>query len=167
MDMVALRAMISRHEGRKARAYEDSKDILTVGVGFNLARPDAGGAIAALGVDYGALCTGAVELSESQIDQLLDGDIAHAVASARTCVSNFASLPEAAQRVVVDMVFNLGAAGFAEFKRTIGALERNDLRAAADEMKDSAWYREVATRGVDDVAIMMAAASAQGPAATA
>lgn len=166
MDMVALRAMISRHEGRKARAYEDSKSILTVGVGFNLARPDAGGAIAALGVDYEALCTRTVELSESQIDQLLDGDIAHAVASARTCVSNFANLPEAAQCVVVDMIFNLGAAGFAEFKRTIGALERNDLRAAADEMKDSAWY-EVATRGVDDVAIMMAAASAQGPAATA
>jgi hypothetical protein len=56
---------------------------------------------------------------------------------------------------------------FSEFKRTIGALERNDLRAAADAMKNSAWYRDVKTRGVDDVAIMMAAASAQGPTATA
>ena len=41
MDTEALKAQLRAHEGVRDRAYRDTRGILTVGVGFNLARPDA------------------------------------------------------------------------------------------------------------------------------
>jgi len=106
---------------------------------------------------------GKVALTDAQIDRLLDADIAAASADARRCVSSFDTLPESAQRVVVDMIFNLGAGGFAQFKKMIAALDRGDLHAAADEMQHSAWYAQVKTRGIEDVALMRTGTPAGGP----
>ncbi len=154
MDIERLRALIAEHEGRRATAYKDSRGIPTVGVGFNLTRPDARQKISALGVNYDLLCQTTVTLTDAQIDTLLDADIAGALADARVCVGNFDALPEPAQMVVVDMIFNLGAAGFSKFKKMIGALEQGNLEQASKEMQDSAWYAQVKERGVADVALM-------------
>lgn len=51
------------------------------------------------------------------------------------------------QKVVIDMAFNQGIEGFLKCKRMISALERGDYQAAACEMANSAWYRQVGRRG--------------------
>src|SRR5690606_15358610 len=58
----------------------------------------------------------------------------------------FDQLDDVRAKVVIDMRFNLGAAGFRKFRKMIAALERDDYDTAADEMVDSAWYHQVGTR---------------------
>ena len=50
------------------------------------------------------------------------------------------------QRVIVDMVFNLGLGGFLRFQKTIAALEKHDYCEAAKEMLDSRWASQVGQR---------------------
>ena len=59
----------------------------------------------------------------------------------------FPRLDPVRRKVVIDMRYNLGPTRFRQFKRMIAALGRGDYKAAADEMVDSKWYRQVKTRG--------------------
>ena len=148
------RELVARHEGNRSRVYDDSTGHPTVGIGFNLDRADARTAVTSLGVDYDALRSGAVELTDQQVTQLFDRDLNQAVAAAERTVSNFNDLPANVQLVVVDMVFNLGEAGFSRFANAIDAIEARDFQRAATEMQDSAWYRQTGTRAQEDVRLM-------------
>lgn len=154
IDSAALRRFVEAHEGRRVDAYSDSRGIRTIGVGFNLQRPDARATISALGLSYDAVCRGEVRLTDAQIDTLLDGDIAAAEAGARECVRGFDALPAQAKMVVIDMVFNLGVGGFTGFRKMIAALESGDWNRAAAEMRDSAWYHQVGQRAQQDIALI-------------
>jgi GH24 family phage-related lysozyme (muramidase) len=150
----AARELVARHEDTRSRVYDDGAGHPTVGIGFNLDRADARAAITNLGVDYDALRSGAVELTEQQITQLFDRDLNQAVAAGERTVSNFNELPANVQLVVIDMVFNLGEAGFSRFANAIAAIEAQDFQRAAAEMQDSAWYRQTGTRAQEDVRLM-------------
>lgn len=157
MNSARLRRFIEAHEGRRVNAYVDSRGIPTIGVGFNLTRPDAKDKIAALGLSYEAVCRGTVSLTDAQIDALLDLDIAAARAGARRCVHAFDTLPPQAQMVIVDMIFNLGVGGFSTFRKMIAAVERRDWTTAAEQMRDSIWYHQVERAG-EDIALIASCA---------
>jgi len=55
-------------------------------------------------------------------------------------------LSEVRQRVVADMVFNLGLPRFAQFKNMIAAIEAEDFVQASNEMMDSRWAQQVGLR---------------------
>ncbi|HSM78189.1 MAG TPA: hypothetical protein VLT57_11205 [Bryobacteraceae bacterium] len=55
---------------------------------------------------------------------------------------------------VVDLRLNVGAGRFREFVKMIAALERGDYNAAADEMLDSAWAKEVPIRAAEDAVLL-------------
>lgn len=154
IDSATLRRFVEAHEGRRVDAYLDSRGIRTIGVGFNLQRPDASAKITALGLSYDAVCRGEARLTDAQIDTLLDDDIADAEAGARRCVRGFDALPAQAKMVVIDMVFNLGVGGFSAFRKMIAALENADWNRAAAEMRDSAWYHQVGQRAQQDIALI-------------
>ena len=59
----------------------------------------------------------------------------------------FEELDPVRNKVVIDMRYNLGPTRFRQFKRMIAALAAGDYTAAAAEMVDSKWYRQVMTRG--------------------
>ena len=141
-------------EGRRSRVYTDSKGHPTIGVGFNLDRSDARRQLEDLGLDYDQVRAGQIYLSNAQIDQLFNADVDRAIVDARDIVSNFDSIPEPKQKVVVDMIFNLGAMGFSGFHNTITAIEQMDWPRAAQEMKDSRWYTQVGNRAVTNVEVM-------------
>jgi lysozyme len=157
MNRARLRRFIETHEGRRVNAYVDSRGIPTIGVGFNLTRPDAKDKIAAVGLSYEAVCRGTVSLTDAQIDALLDLDIAAARAGARRCVQGFDTLPLQAQPVIIDMVFSLGVGGFSTFREMIAAVERRDW-TAAEEMRDSIWYHQVGRRADQDIALIASCA---------
>jgi GH24 family phage-related lysozyme (muramidase) len=138
-----LMHFIEPWEGRRHIRYFDARGIATIGVGFNLERA---GARARIGADYERVLAGELALNDEQIDALFRDDAEDALNSARRIVHNFDELPQEAQLIVADMVFNLGAAGFAGFRNTIAALENRDFARAADEMEDSLWYRQGARR---------------------
>ena len=151
-----IKTWIEGWEGRRQQVYLDSAGHPTIGVGFNLDRSDAPQKIKALGLNYSAVRQGQVTLNDAQIDQLFDADVDRAIADASMIVANFKSIPENKQKIVVDMVFNLGAGGFSGFHNTIKAIENEDWQTAAQEMRDSRWFSQVGDRAVADVEVMAA-----------
>jgi GH24 family phage-related lysozyme (muramidase) len=145
---------IEQWEGRRQAVYTDTEANRTVGVGFNLERAGARERIEAVGANFDDVLNGEQTLTDEQIDQLLQQDVEDAMDEARNLVGNFDNLPEDAQRIVVDMVFNLGATGFEGFANTRQALEERDFATAADEMEDSQWYDQVGNRSEHHVETM-------------
>jgi lysozyme len=126
-----LRQDLRHDEGERARPYRDTVGKITIGVGRNL-------------TDVG--------LSPDEIDLLLDNDIARAFALASS-FPWFTGLDEVRQRVVINLCFNLGGR-FRGFHHTTAALARRDYDAAATQLQNSKWYRQVGQRGPRLVAML-------------
>lgn len=148
------RNIIAEHEGRRYKVYLDQYGHPTVGIGFNLDRAGARKTIEALGVNYDALVRGDVILTDAQVNRLFDQDFNDSMRAAYEIVPNFGSLSNNAQIVVIDMIFNMGKGGVANFTRMIQALGKKDYQAAVDGMKSSKWASQVPSRAKFDMYLM-------------
>jgi len=146
IDMNRLTRNIARHEGSRNRAYNDTEGNRTVGVGFNMDRPSARQAIEAVGADFDAVYRGTQALTDAQIESLLQEDIATAIDDASGFLPNMQAHPAPVQEAVVNMAFNLGGPRLNQFNQTRRALQNFDYNAAANEMLDSRWARQVGNR---------------------
>ena len=147
LDREKLKAQLVKHEGKKNHVYKDTEGHPTIGVGFNLDRSGARAKIEALGLDYAKVKAGTQDLTDEQVYKMLDGDMDTAIADSKSVFPKFTDLSDVRQRVIVDMVFNLGKSKFLGFKKLIDAVKADDFAKAADEMKDSTWYTQVGQRG--------------------
>lgn len=123
-----IKRMIERNEGRKAHPYHDQVGKLTIGVGRNL-------------TDNG--------LDDQEIDFLLNNDIEDA-RRFLTSYPWFIKLAWPRQMALIDMVFNLGPAAFGRFKTMLRYLAEGNYDAAADEIGNSLWARQVPARAYRD-----------------
>ena len=147
MDVLDL---ITRHEGKRNRPYCDKCGV-TVGLGFGswqCACLGSGWKPGNLTIGVGHNLTGR-PLSDRAIAQILDDDYEEAL---RDLVGFawFKGLNDARRAALLDLRFNVGAAKFREFERMIVALENGNFVAAAFEMFDSKWARQVGERAQDD-----------------
>lgn len=128
-DRLRLRARVKTDEGFRAQVYKDSEGWLTVGYG-RLLEPSRGGGI-----------------SRDEAEYLLANDLRVAE---RLCegLPEYLDLSPVRQAVLINMCFNLGAAGLKGFKRMFAALVRQDYGEAASEMLNSRWARQVGARAV-------------------
>ncbi|MHB8413913.1 MAG: glycoside hydrolase family protein [Acidiferrobacteraceae bacterium] len=134
--MTVLRSELERDEGRVPYAYRDSLGFLTIGVGHLIDRIKGG------------------RLPDSIIDALLDYDIQEKVQQLNGRFAWFEHVDEVRQRVLVNMCFNLGIEGLSEFHKMLGAVSTGDWEAAAAEMADSKWAKQVGDRATRLVAMM-------------
>ena len=148
------RAYISINEGRREWVYRDHLDNRTIGVGFNLERRDAAQRIVGLGLDFNAVLGGLVPLSEAQIDALLDEDLEMAAAAAGRLIPSFGQLDVDRAVVVIDMIFNLGEAGFRAFRNLIAAIGQGDWERAAREIGNSRYASQVPNRAGRNIQAM-------------
>lgn len=143
-DRAALARLLRQHEGERWAPYDDAtgavlragdelRGKITIGVGRNLS-------------DVG------IDAVESEF--LLQRDIDRAIGAITPLVPGWEGLSAARQAVLLSMVFNLGAVGFAQFRRLRAALDSGDFMAAAREMEDSLWYKQIKTRGPALVRLM-------------
>lgn len=162
-----LRHYIEVNEGRRNHVYIDTKGHPTVGIGFNLDRGNARAAMQSVGADYDAVRAGSVNLTDEQINQLFTHDVATAIADARSVIGSgtFDGLSEGRRIVVIDMVFNLGKAGLGNFHKAILAMQQGNYEEAAQQMIDSAWYKQVGDRARRNVELMRSGGGAGGPSA--
>lgn len=58
----------------------------------------------------------------------------------------YGDLPPRVQGVIIEMTFQLGTSGMLMFKKMIGNMRIQEWKAAAEEMKDSLWYRQTKNR---------------------
>ena len=141
------------HEGLRLEVYKCPADYWTVGVGRNL----EGKPLTDAEQQYVLGCSGLrpeqtiAILRECGISKddalfLLREDITDAEKDLQH-FDWFEDLDPVRKKVVIDMRYNLGPTRFRQFKRMIAALAAGDYTAAAAEMVDSKWYRQVMTRG--------------------
>ena len=123
MNMDKLMDELIRDEGLRLKVYLDSEGIETIGVGRKLRKG----------------------LTRDEAMFLLDNDIRSVIQDAMT-FTWYEGLTEQRQRVILNMLFNLGLARFSGFKNTIRYLEMGDYEAASEEMLDSKWARQVGVR---------------------
>ena len=71
-----------------------------------------------------------------------------AIQAARRLVRNFDELDEVRRTIIVDVIFNVGAKEFSNFKNTIAAIEEQDWEAAAIELLDTKYFRQVKARAL-------------------
>ena len=126
--MSRLQKMIMRHEGLKLKPYTDTTGHTSIGWGRNL-------------TDIG------IDVTEAEI--MLLRDIIRAKEEAKK-YSWYEGLNDTRAAVVIDMIYNLGAQGFSEFKATHRAIEAEDWEGAANHMLDSQWARQTGRRARED-----------------
>lgn len=134
--MTTLLERLKLHEGCKKDPktglhipYKDTVGATTIGYGA-LIDPEIGGG-----------------LDEQEAEFILQHRANKALQQAQK-FDWFPKLGVIRQEVVVEMIFNLGLSKFNQFVRFQKALEDGDYDRAADEMKDSKWYRQIKSRGV-------------------
>lgn len=146
-------SLIRRHEGLRLTPYKDTVGKLTVGYGFNLDSGDAKSICNVLKLDYDAIRNGAA-ITEANAEAILELQLGMVNAQAKTLFQNFNQMPADIQSVVQDLIFNMGISGFRKFHDTIAALQSGEWAGAAQALTDSLWYRQVGSRGVEDVALL-------------
>lgn len=120
------------HEGERRKPYRDTVGKLTIGIGRNL--DDKG-------------------LRRDEIEYLLANDIADARADLDRYLPWWRGLDPVRQRVLIDMVFNMGAGspgkgGLLSFVNTLSEIRRGNYGIAADMMLASKWAQQVGGRAV-------------------
>jgi lysozyme len=56
------------------------------------------------------------------------------------------ALPPKVKEVVIEMTYQLGISGMLKFKKMIANMKEKNWQLAANEMKDSLWYRQTKSR---------------------
>ena len=125
MDKDRLIEQLRLHEGVEHKVYKDTEGIETIGVGRNLR-------------DRG--------LSDDEIDYLLANDIAICEQDLDKALPWWRGLDDVRQRVLCDLIFNLGLPRLLGFKKTLEHIKNEAWHDASIEMLDSKCARQVGKR---------------------
>lgn len=132
-----------RHEGYVTEIYLDSENLPTFGIGHLVTEDD---------MEY--TWPVGTPVTDERILQVFHDDCDIAYSDACALVLNFAGQTVNAQRVLVNMSFNLGRSRLGQFKKFLKAVNEGDYQKAADEMINSKWYHQVGNRSKELVEIM-------------
>jgi lysozyme len=135
MNIEQLREEISIDEGVKYEIYLDHLGLPTFGIG-HLVRDDD--------PEFGQPVGTAV--SEDRVNECFDKDVEIVINDCRQLYEDFDDLPSEAQLIIANMMFNMGRPRLSKFKGMKRGVDARDWNAAADEMVDSRWYRQVTNR---------------------
>ena len=135
MNLDTLRKQLEIEEGIKHDIYLDHLGLPTFGIGHLIIDSDAEN-----GLPVGT------EVSESRVQQAFEADVLSVINDCNKLYDDFDELPEEVQLIVANMMFNMGRTRLSKFKGMKRGVDSRDWNAAADEMVDSKWYRQVTNR---------------------
>lgn len=135
MNLEKLREEIAHDEGVVHEIYLDHLGLPTFGIG-HLVRDDD----PEHGWEVGT------PVDESRCNEAFEQDIQTVLSDCDKLYPEFADLPEEAQRIIANMMFNLGYPRLSKFKGMKAGVDARDWNRAADEMVDSRWYKQVTNR---------------------
>jgi len=136
-DIGGLKNAIRLNEGTRHNVYLDKRRNLTVGVGFNLSRKDAGEKFRQAGIDVVELVVNKAPLSHAQIEMLFELSLIDALDDVREVVKDFDKLSSGRQIALADMMFQLGKTRFKKFKRMVKHVNNKNWVKAAEQLLDS------------------------------
>jgi len=93
--------------------------------------------------------------------EVFERDIAVTIEDCHTLYDDFDELPEEAQLIIANMMFNLGLPRLSKFRKMKESVDARDFNEAANQMVDSKWYRQVPNRAMRLVKRMRNIANAE------
>ena len=135
MDLEKLREELEIDEGCKYEIYLDHLGYPTFGIGHLITEDDP-----EYGWEVGA------SIDTFRVHDTFESDIETVLSDCTKLYEDFEDLPEEAQRVIANMMFNMGYTRLSKFKGMKRGVDARDWNAAADEMVDSRWYNQVTNR---------------------
>ena len=145
MDIDKLREEIAYDEGSVNEIYLDHLGLPTFGIGHLVIDSDP---------EHGQPV--GTPVSEDRCNEAFDNDVQTVISDCNILYPDFDELPEEVQRIIANMMFNMGRPRLSKFKGMKRGVDAKDWNAAADEMVDSNWYRQVTKRADRLVARMRA-----------
>ena len=135
MDVDKLRKQLEIDEGVVHEIYLDHLGYATFGIGHLVRDTDPEN-----GWEVGTA------ISEARCIEAFESDIVGVLSDCEILYPDFGDLPEEAQQIIANMMFNLGRPRLSKFKGMKAGVDARDWERAADEMVDSSWYRQVTNR---------------------
>lgn len=135
MNIEKLREELKIDEGVKYEIYLDHLSLPTCGVGHLIKETDP-----EYDLEVGT------KIDEERVNELFDEDIKITLQECTYLYDDFYDLPEEAQLIIANMMFNLGRPRLSRFLKMKKAVDNKDWIEASNQMKDSKWYRQVPNR---------------------
>ena len=135
MQLEKLREELELDEGCKYEIYLDHLGYHTFGIGHRVTDNDPES-----GWEVGT------SIDADRVYEAFESDIEGVLSDCSKLYSDFGDLPEEAQRIIANMMFNMGLTRLSKFKGMKRGVDAQDWNSAADEMVDSRWYDQVTNR---------------------
>lgn len=135
MDIERLKEEIKADEGYKNEIYLDHLGLHTLGVGHLIRETDP-----EHGLEVGT------HIDDERVNELFEQDLNVTLGECTLLYDDFYLLPEEAQLIIANMMFNLGRPRLSKFVKFKKAVDDRDWQEASNQMKDSKWYRQVTLR---------------------
>ena len=135
MDLDKLKEEIKTDEGVIYEVYLDHLGYKTCGVGHLCRATDPENKL-----EVGD------PVSVERVDVLFAEDLETTIDECKLLYNNFNDLPEEVQRIIANMLFNMGRPRLSRFHKMKKAVDNGDWIEASVQMKDSLWARQVPNR---------------------
>ncbi len=135
MNIDQLREELEIDEGCKYEIYLDHLGYPTFGIGHLITEDDP---------EYGWKVGASIDTF--RVHDTFESDVEAVLSDCNRLYEDFEELPEEAQSVIANMMFNMGYPRLSKFKGMKRGVDARDWNAAADEMIDSRWYHQVTNR---------------------
>ena len=135
MNTEKLREELEIDEGVKYEIYLDHLGLPTFGIGHLVTKSDP---------EFGEPVGTPVD--KDRCIEAFNKDLETVLSDCNKLYSDFESLPEEAQLIIANMMFNMGRPRLSKFKGMKRGVDARDWNQAADEMVDSRWYKQVTNR---------------------
>jgi len=135
MNIEQLRKELELDEGCKHEIYLDHLGFPTLGIGHLITEWDE-----EYSKDVGT------EITDDRVKECFEKDIGNVIKDCERLYEDFEYLPEDAQLIIANMIFNMGYTRLSKFRGMKAGVDARDWNKAADEMIDSKWYEQVPNR---------------------
>ena len=126
---------IKADEGVVNEIYLDHLGLPTVGVGHLIREHDPENELAV-----------GTKIDSERVHELFEADLYTCVAETKLLYPQFEELPAEAQKILCNMMFNMGRPRLSRFHKLKKAVDSSDWTEAANQMLDSKWAKQVPNR---------------------
>ena len=135
MNITQLREDLERDEGCVYEVYLDHLGYETFGIGHLIRYHEE---------EYG--WSVGTDVDERRVQEVFEQDVQTVLSDCEKLYDDFYKLPEEAQLIIANMMFNMGYTRLSKFRGMKRGVDSRNWEEAADEMVDSRWYTQVTNR---------------------
>lgn len=130
----ALQTKLKKEEGLHLKSYECSAGFLSIGYGRNIEQ---------------------VGLKKAEAEMLLQNDMEDIFLLLDKNIPMWKYEDFNVRLVLCDMCYNLGIKGLLRFKKFLNAVDESDYETAAEELKQSKYYKQVPNRAKRNINLIL------------